>query len=176
MAQTPNYYRDTCIFFAYLNNEVEKYGHLIDHVEQYLDEARQGLCTIYTSTVTIAEIPAVRLSNDTYGTFTEFLEDYSGAIVQISGDPNVMVLASEIKGIVHTKGLGGRGEVSTLDAIHLASVLMLSADYNVPVTAFHTFETCASKALEGGRQMPLLGYETWCEGSRATLSSAASLR
>ncbi len=163
-SSNPNYYWDTCIFFAYLNNEVEKYAHLIDHIEQYLDECRQGLLTIYTSTVTIAEIPSNKLSSNEYGTFTDFLKDYSGAIIQVGADPNVMTLASEIKGITHLKGKDGRREVGTLDAIHLASALCLSADYGVPIQAFHTFDTGKSKTLEGGRAMPLLGYETWCVG------------
>ncbi len=167
MAQPPQLYWDTCVFFAFLNNETEKYAHLIDHIEQFLEEAKQGACTIYTSAVTIAEVPAVKLSHNEYGSFNDFLEDYRGAIIQVGADPNIMMLASEIKGITHTKGPTGRREVGTLDAIHLASALTLSADYGVPITAFHTFDTGKSKTIEGGRAMPLLGYETWCEGQES---------
>ena len=58
----------------------------------------------------------------------------------MGADPDVLMLASEIKDVVHTKGPTGRREVRTLYAIHLASALTLSAAYGVPITAFHTFD------------------------------------
>jgi predicted nucleic acid-binding protein len=153
------------VFVAYLNDEHEKHGHYIEHAEQFLDECRQGLCCIYTSAMTIAEIPANRLKSTEYGTFNDFLDDYNGSIIQIGADPVVMTLAAHIRGLIYTKQ-GGKREVGTPDAIHLASALVLTAEYHVPLTAFHTFDNGKNKGLEGGKAVSLLAYETWCESCR----------
>ena len=124
-----------------------KAGYRIDHVEQLLDEAGQGLWTIYTSSVIVAAIPAVRLSSDRYGIFAEFLEGCRGAIVQVGPDSNAMVLASDSSGIFHTNGRAGRRKVGSLDAIHLVSALILAADDNATISTVHIFETGGSKFL-----------------------------
>jgi hypothetical protein len=160
-----HYYWDTCIFVAYLNDNKNAYGHYIDHIAQFLDDCRRGECRIYTSSITIVEIPAKRMANSTYGTFNEFLADYTGAIVQIGADPNVMMLAAELKNPIYKKDVNaakGR-EVGTADAIHLATALALTADYGVPLTAFHTFDDGKSKGL-CGKAVSLLSYQDWCQG------------
>ena len=116
-------------------------------MEQLLDEAGQGLMTIYTSSVIVAAISAVRLSSDRYGIFAEFLEGCRGAIVQVGPDSNAMVLASDSSGIFHTNRPAGRRKVGSLDAIHLVSALILAADDNATISAVHIFETGGSKFL-----------------------------
>ncbi|WP_216856352.1 hypothetical protein [Acidisphaera sp. S103] len=164
MVSIPHYYWDACVFIAHLNNEQDKHGPYVEHVQQFLDECRSGLCAIYTSTVTIAEIPANRLKSAEYGSFSEFLEDYQGSIIPVGADPNVTALAAQIRGLSFVKQ-GSRREVGTPDAIHLASALALATDYGVPVTAFHTFDNGKSKGPDG-KTVPLLSFETWCDACR----------
>ena len=161
MSEISHYYWDTCIFVAYLNKMEEAYGVYVEHIGQFLEEARKGECKIYTSGITIAEVPRKRMLASKYGDFNEFLADYAGAITPIGADPNVMATAAEIKNLAYAK-TGGRREVGTLDAVHLASALALIDVYEVPLTAFHTFDDGNSKGLEG-KAVPLLSFETWCE-------------
>lgn len=119
----PHLYWDTNVFVAYLNDEKAAYGSYIDHIGQYLDEAKQGKCVIYTSTLTIAEVPRRRMVKSSYGSFTDFLSDYEGIIIQIAADPSVMHVAAEIKDLRYHKS-GGIREVGTPDAIHLASACL----------------------------------------------------
>jgi predicted nucleic acid-binding protein len=156
-----NLYWDTCIFVAFLNNNKAAYGHYIDHIGHFLDDAKDGACTIYTSAITIAEITQKHLVNSSYGNFSDFLADFGGAIRQVSADPNVMMLASAIRGLTYAKS-GGTREVGTPDAIHLASALVLQSNYGVRITSFHTFDDGKSSGLRG-KSVPLLSYETWCE-------------
>ncbi|WP_404289309.1 type II toxin-antitoxin system VapC family toxin [Microvirga sp. RSM25] len=161
-ANFPHYYWDTCVFIAFLNDERAAYGSTIDHITQHLEEAKQGECKIYCSTISIAEITAGNLKNSTYGTFTEFLRDYSSAVIQITPDPVVMGLASQLRDLRYTKGNGKR-KLLTPDAIHLASAITLRDNYKVPITALHTFDDGKSKGPDG-KGVPMLSIETWCEG------------
>lgn len=157
----PNLYWDSCVFIAYLNDERDSYGSSIDHIGQYLDEARQGRCKIFCSTITIAEITSNYLNKTNFATFSDFLEDYTSAIVQIGADPNVMVLASQLRSLEYRKGNGKR-RLMTPDAIHLATAIILQDTYKVSLTAFHTFDSGKAKGPDG-KGVPILGYETWCE-------------
>jgi hypothetical protein len=162
VAEVAHYYWDTCIFVAFLNRMQDAYGVYIEHIGQFLEEARKGECRIYTSGITIAEMPRKRLLASRYGDFNEFLADYAGAVTTIGADPNVMALAADIKNLTYTK-TGGTREVGTADAVHLASALALMDDYGVPLTIFHTFDNGKGKGPEG-RAVPLLSYQEWCEG------------
>lgn len=155
-------YWDTNIFVAYLNDERAAYGTYIDHIGQYLEEAKDGKCVVYTSALTIAEVPKRRLVRSNYGSFTEFLNDYEGIVVQVAADPPIMRVAAEIKNLRYQKS-GGVREVGTPDAIHLASALALGDTYGVSLTAFHNFDSGKGKGTEG-RAVPLLSYEDWCGG------------
>ena len=134
----------------------------VDHIGQFLEEARKGECRIYTSGMTIAEMPKKRMLASPCGDFNEFLADYAGAITTISADPNVMSIAAEIKNLAYTKTDGSR-EVGTLDAVHLASALTLIDEYGVQITAFRTFDNGKGKGPDG-KAVPLLSYHEWCEG------------
>jgi hypothetical protein len=157
----PAFYWDACIFIAFLNDNRPAYGQSIDHIGQFLDEAKRRECTIFTSTLTIAEISAKHLLNSNYGSFSDFLADYTGIIQQVSADPNVMLLASALRGLTYTK-TGGKRDLATPDAVHLASALALQSNYGVTLDAFHTFDDGKGKG-PGGKSISLLSFETWCE-------------
>jgi len=150
------------VFIAYLNDERASYGATIDHIEQYLEEAKLGQCRIYCSTITIAEITDGYMTKSSFGTFSEFLRDYSSAVVQVTPDPVVMGLASQIRSVQYQRGNGKR-KLATPDAIHLASAVCLRDIYKVPLTAFHTFDNGKGKGPDG-KSVPLLDYDLWCEG------------
>jgi predicted nucleic acid-binding protein len=157
-----HFYWDTCIFIAYLNGENLAYGQAVDDIAQYLAEAIVGSCRIYTSTLTIAEIPRSRLKGTSgFATFRDFLEDYRGAVTQIAPDPNVMEMAGDLHSMKYTKN-GGNRILETPDAIHLASAVALEKSYGVSLDAFHTFDNGGQRSI-GGRAVPILTYETWCE-------------
>lgn len=156
----PQYYWDTCVFIAYLNDDRDGYGALIDDIGQFLNEARQGECLIHCSTITIAEITRANAAKSPHGDFSAFLRDLSGAVVPISPDPNVMALASELRSLAYIK-TGGTRKLHTPDAIHLASAVTLAEAYRVSLTAFHTFDNGKSRGPDGPGT-PLLTFETWC--------------
>lgn len=162
-ASVQHFYWDTCVFVAHLNDERLQYGRCIEHIAQYLDEARtEGSCRIYTSTLTIAEIPKSRLTRAAaFATFMDFLRDYRDAITQVAPDPNIMELAADLHGMKYTK-TNGRRKLETPDAIHLATAIFLQRVYGVTLDAFHTFDNGSQRGING-RAVPLLTYETWCE-------------
>lgn len=166
---SPNWYWDTCVFVAFLNDNRAAYGQQVDHIGQFLDDCKRGECTIHTSTITIAEISKKHLVSSTYGSFADFLSEFGGSIRQVGADPNVMMLASAIRGLAYTKS-GGSREIGTPDAIHLASALVLEGTYGVPISAFHTFDDGKKRGLEG-RSVPLLSYETWCDSCDTDLTA-----
>jgi hypothetical protein len=73
-----------------------------------------------------------------------------------------MRLASELRSLIYTKTRGER-RLHTADAIHLASALALIDDYGVALEAFHTFDKSGKRGEDGGKGVPLIGYQDWCE-------------
>jgi predicted nucleic acid-binding protein len=156
-ADAPQYYWDSCVFIVFLKNERDAYGQHIDHIAQFLDEAKAGHCRIYCSTITLAEITPDKLIDASVGTFGEFLADFKSVVIPVSPDVNMMTTAGHLRSMTYTKTNGAR-RLLTPDAIHLATALGLESAYQVKVDTFHTFD--------GGRNsnaVPLIGYEMWCE-------------
>lgn len=158
--EIPQYYWDTCVFIAHLNDDRLGYGDFIDDINQFLNEAKLGQCAIYCSTLTIAEITKSHLAPWRQGQYEGFLKSFAGTVVPIAPDPNIMTMASELRSLVYLK-TGGQRKLHTPDAIHLASALALVDGYGVQLTAFHTFDN-GGKGGPDGRGVPLLTFETWC--------------
>lgn len=165
MVEGHKLYWDSCVFIAYLNDEKDAYGTIINDIGQYLNDAKLGKCTIYCSTISIAEVIPKYLKNTAHTKFIDFLRDYSSCIVQIGADPIVMGIAADLKSLPYKFGSANR-RLMTPDAIHLATVLTLKDAYNVEIDAFHTFDKGKAKGPEG-KGIPLLGFEKWCEGIEA---------
>ena len=118
MASSPRqYYWDTCVFIAYLADERDGFGSLVDDIGQFLSEAQRGECVIHCSTITMAEITRHNCKVET--DFDAFLDQWGAGIVPISPDPNTMRLASELRSAIYLK-TGGERKLHTADAIHLA--------------------------------------------------------
>lgn len=159
-ATISNLFWDSCVFAAFLADEKDKYD--IDSIEQYLDEAKNGKVTIYASTLAIAELLPSRIVVG--GTLEEFLDDFQGAIIPIEPSVNIMAISSRLRDLPYRKGKEDRRRLSTPDAIVLASCLYLEEAYNVTIDCLHTFDGGGKKDLDGNRSIPILGYETWCDG------------
>jgi predicted nucleic acid-binding protein len=145
------------VFIAYLNDERSAYGNNIDHIGQFLDEAKSGQCKIYCSTITLAEVTRHRLVKSQFSSFNTFLADFRSSIIPVDPDPNIMIVAGHLRGMDYTKS-GGKRPLATPDAIHIATALALIDTYRVPLDALHTFDRGTN-----GTDMPIIGYETWCE-------------
>lgn len=158
----PQYYWDTCVFIAYLGDERDAYGDVIDDIGQFLEESSRGECVIHCSTVTMAEITKANINGS--HDFDQFMGLWGGGIVPLSPDPNTMSLASELRSLIYTK-TGGERRLHTVDAIHLASALTLIDPYGVTLDAFHTFDSGKKRDPEG-KGVPLLGYQDWCEACK----------
>jgi predicted nucleic acid-binding protein len=143
LKEVAHYYWDACVFIAYLNKEAS-YGIHIDHIDQYLDDAKAGHCRLYTSTITLAEITKQHLKTSDHGSFTEFLSNFRSAIVPVDPNPAAMLKASHLRGMTYTK-TGGTRKLATPDAIHIATALTLIDTFGVPLSVFHTFDAGKSK-------------------------------
>lgn len=162
-----NFFWDSCVFSAYLRDETHAYD--IDSITQFLQEARSGDITIYTSTMSLVEILPSHMKKAE--SFEEFVEDYQGAVVLVDPSPVVMTLAGRLRDLPYRKGKSLNRRLSASDAIMLATALHLERDYGTRLTAFHTFDGGGKKDIEGSRAIPLLGYESWCEGFDAAQSA-----
>jgi predicted nucleic acid-binding protein len=161
LTEITHYYWDACVFLAYLNKEAS-YGIHIDHIDQFLDDAKAGHCRLYTSTITLAEITKLNLKSPEYGNFSEFLVNFRSVIVPVDPNPQAMLKASHLRGMIYTKTTGKR-KLATPDAIHIATAMALGDTFGVTLDAFHTFDAGAGKGGPDGPGLPILGYEEWCE-------------
>lgn len=155
------YYWDTCVFIAFLNDERDDHGAVIDDIGQFLGDARDGKCVIHCSTLTIAEITRTSFQGDSKS-FEAFQKLWGGGLIPMSPDPNTMRLASELRSLEYAK-TGGFRKLHTPDAVHLASALTLEEAFGVKLDAFHTFDKGGRRDPVDGKGVPLLGYEDWCE-------------
>jgi predicted nucleic acid-binding protein len=167
LTKIPSYYWDACIFIAYFNDERDPHKHLIDHIKQFLDEAQSGKCQLITSSITIAEVTAETLKNASVGTFPDFLRDFQSSIMLVSPDPNTMALASHLRSQNYSQPGSNRRALNTPDAIHLATAINLNEIYGTEVEGFHTFDAGKTRGLDGGKGMPLLGFEAWTGNCQA---------
>lgn len=156
----PQFYWDTCVFIAHLNDDRVAYGATVDDIGQFLREAKDGKCQIHCSAITIAEVTKDKIRSGKWQ-FAEFLRDYRDAVIPVLPDAQVMAVAAELRSLTYTK-TGGKRKLDTPDAIHLASALVLTDVYGVALDAFHTFDNGGKRGFEGPG-VPLLTYETWCE-------------
>lgn len=160
---------DSCVFYAYL---AEQATYDLASIELYLSEVRRGKTRIYTSTIALAEVVPSAIKDKKRGTFQDFLSDYSGMIVLVEPNPNIMHMSGIFKDLPYRKGESKKRKLGTPDAIMLASCLYQRDAIGVPIREFHTFDDGKSKGIEG-RAIPLLSYQEWCDGFSASQRGVA---
>lgn len=155
----PNYFWDSCVFSAYLCDQAEQYD--IPSLEQYLDEAKAGKCSIYSSSLAMVEVlPSKMVKAED---FNAFVEDFQGAIVLIDATPNVMALAASLRDLPYRKHQSNR-VLTSPDSIMLATAVHMADAYQTPIDEFHTFDKGRKPDADGNRTVPMLGFEEWCDG------------
>ncbi len=160
MPEPKNYFWDSCVFSAFLQDEQNAYD--LNSIQSFLEDAKAGEAKIYCSTLSSGEVLPSFIKDG--GSFEAFMEDYEGAVIPISPEPNVMTMSGRLRDLPYSKGGSNNRRLSTPDAIILSTAIHLIEVYEVRIDAFHTFDGGGKKDLDGNRSIPILGYETWCEG------------
>jgi hypothetical protein len=156
---------DSCVFIAFLKDQRSFYD--VVSIERYLKDAQERRVVIFASSLVFAEILPSFTAGDArpyHGDVEAFMDDFSGCIRLIDPDPNIMRIAGRLRDLPYKKGRSEDRRLSTADAVMLASALVLVEYYNQDLTYFHTYDKGGKRDEEGGRAIPLIGYEEWCEG------------
>jgi hypothetical protein len=157
-----NFFWDSCVITALLTEEI---GSDLPSILKYISDAKKGLCKIYTSTLSSAEVLPSRLKS--LDAYHKFLSDLEGTVIPISPDPNIMLLAGRLRDIPYSKKANNKETASrpidVPDAVMLATAIVLQEGYRVRLDGFHTFDNGKKRSVNGGRCVPLLSFETWCE-------------
>lgn len=151
-------YWDTCVIVRWLTEQPTQ---LVDHIDQFLEEAANGNRTIVTSTLTMAELRPSFLVRKSFGDIFSFFADFEAAFHLIEPGPNIMASAGRLKDLVFEK-TGGTRHVGTADAIHLITCLHAKIELNMSDIIFHTFDEGRRSDGAEGKTMPLIGFESWC--------------
>ncbi len=156
-----NYFWDSCVFIAYLNDDMDAYD--VASLQMFLDESKKkDGCRIYTSGIALAEISPNRLKESSYGNFEDFLKDFRKSVTVIDAGPYINSTAGLLKDIPYSKNNSNKRVLTTGDAIMLATALELEDTYNVKIDAFHTYDNGRGKGNPEGKGVPLLSYHEWC--------------
>lgn len=138
---TPVFYWDACLFLAWLKDEERKAGEM-DGVREVIGRSNRREVKIITSVLTSVEVLSSKIPAGMDTLFNGLLK----RINRVSTDVKVASLAHDLRN--HYAATGGKN-LSTPDAIHLATAIMYRAEQ------FHTFDE------EGSRQslglIPLSG-------------------
>ena len=131
---------DSCIFIRYLTSD-DSSGQL-DDISRFIDEARVGIRTVYYSTLTIAEIQQDHFKGAGFGTLKEFFEDIGSNFIGIEPNPNIMLMAGELRSAKSTNpGKPGAERslvISTPDAIMLTTCLFAKDQLGIADIVMHS--------------------------------------
>ena len=93
-----NYFWDSCVFIAYLNNDEGAYD--VHSLQRFIVElGKEPGCLIHTSTITLAEVTPRRMRDASFGSFEEFLNDFRTHIQLIDVTPPVLTRAGRLKDV-----------------------------------------------------------------------------
>ena len=155
---------DSCVFCALLYDQQQAYD--VNSIEQYLRDAKNNKCQIFTSSLVFAEIVPSSIKKNGIGSFQQFIDDLQGSVIVIDASPNVMHAAGILRDLPYKKSNSSKRVLATTDAIMLASCLFVKDAMGVAIDHFHTYDDGKKRGREG-KMVPLLSYQDWCEGFTA---------
>ncbi len=125
ISSTPLFYWDSCLFLAWLKDEVRPTGEM-DGVRDIIQRAKRRDARIMTSVLTTVEVLAAKIPAG----MDKIFKDVVKRTNRMSMDTRVAELAHDLRNhyVAQSKSL------KTPDAIHLATAILYRA------TEFHTFD------------------------------------
>jgi len=138
------YYWDTCLFIAWLSDEIRPSGDM-DGVREIIEMTKRRDVAVVTSALTLAEVLPSKFPAGVFNLFDDLLKRTTFRI--ISMDRKIARLAGDLR--VHYEKEERR--LKTPDAIHLATAILNG------VSEFHTFDA-QLLSLNGnlaGHRMPI---------------------
>lgn len=128
----PVYYWDTCVFLAWIKNEVTRKPGEMDGVREVINRLKKRQLSLMTSVLTITEISAAKLPAGSEDMFEQILQRPN--ISKLSVDIKIARLARELRNHYITRN-GADGLTLTVpDSLHLATAILYKPN------EFHTFD------------------------------------
>lgn len=165
MTGPTNMFWDSCVFIRWLTQQPADY---VGDIDSYINDARRGDRKIYFSTIAFAEIRPRYLRAGGHLSMQAFMDDFQGVFFPVDPTPNVMIAAGELRDAqsVNPGDATAKGrQISTPDAIQLATCVHLKRVLEVSDVVFHTFDDGGAKGWEG-KCVPLLTFEKWFPSPR----------
>lgn len=161
---------DTCVVYRWLSRRPTEY---VDHIEQYVSDAESDRAKLYISSIALSEIRPSRVQREG-ATPAQIVAELRGVLTVLDPTPDIMSMAGMMKDnrfLLYEKGSKGEEvtrELSTGDAIHLATALWMRDIAKMTDVEFHTFDDGRHRGPEG-RCVPMLSFRGGAKVSSTSL-------
>jgi hypothetical protein len=156
-----NLFWDSCLFIRYVSGDTTQ--PFYEDISRFVDEAKSKRRRIHFSTLTFAEMRQEHFKGSSYGGIRDFFHDLGANFYPIAPDPNIMIMASEIRSARSTNpgdpGADSR-VVATPDAIILATALFARDSMKVADLVLQSTDEGKGKSW-AGKCIPIVGFERW---------------
>jgi len=159
----PSFLWDTNVIWRLINSANLPYH---EHVEKFLEDAEEGRCKLFTSTVAIAELNPKHISQGK-GPQSKFFRDLAANVTIIDTLPQIMMWAAQLRSqsfeyCGSNKDLiGHKRDMDLGDAIFFATCFHLQEAGEADL-CFHTFDDGKAKK-SGVKSVPILSFKDWCK-------------
>lgn len=157
---------DTCVLYRWLTGFPVEY---VDHINRFVADAKSGDVDIYLSSIALAEIrPSIIKHPDE--TPAGLISKLCSFLKVVDTVPDIMSLAGLLRDNTyicatdHPNAPERKRELSTGDAIQLATAIWMKEYAGVQNFEFHTFDDGKGRNSVEGRAVPMLSYHNWCKG------------
>lgn len=144
------YYWDTCLFLAWLKNEITRKAGEMDAIASMIDRFNKRQISLMTSVITITEISSAKLPAGTEGLLEDVMQRSN--FTRLAVDIRVAKLARDIRNwyLAREEQYGG-STVTVPDSLHLATAVLYRA------REFQTFDGNDSPKYKALGLLPLSG-------------------
>lgn len=157
---------DTCVLYRWLTKHPPEY---VDHIAAHVADAEAGRSKIFISSIGLAELrpSRVKASGDTPASIMNRLCAF---ITVVDTIPDIMSVAGSLKDNRYVcstddpKAKERARELSTGDAVHLATAIWMREYAGVQDLEFHTFDDGKSRNAVDGKTVPMISFHNWCKG------------